>query len=114
MLDALRQLLPIGETSLEAELEGVDGYTGAGQFRYSVSRGGSTNYQAELKGVAGLRAELFAQGEFVAPIPCDKGRASAAFDSRLGDLAIRLHPGDLIEIRQNGFAILKGVLRAAG
>ncbi len=114
MLDALKRLLPKRTLRLESTLDGVLGFTGAGVFRYARSSAGSADYGIDAKGVAGLHCELFAQGEFVATLDCMDGKVAAKFDSRLGDPAIGLEAGDLIEIRQNGHAILKGVLKAAG
>lgn len=105
---------PFWARSFRTRLQGVSGFTGAGAFRYVVSPAGSANYETELTGVAGVKAELFVHGEFVAALPCKDGKAAAAFDSRLGDPAIRLEAGDLIEIRQNGCAILKGELKKHG
>jgi hypothetical protein len=104
-------MLPVRAAGLKSKLQGVSGFTGAGAFRYIVSAAGSTNYEAELSGVAGVRAELFVHGEYVATLPCKDGKAAAAFDSRLGDPAIRLKADDIIEIRQNGGAVLRGALK---
>lgn len=114
VLDALRGLLPFTTRKLETKLSGVAGFTGSGQFRYALSPAGSANYEADLKGIAGLRCELFAQGEYVATLACRDGKVLARLDSRLGDPAIRLEAADVIEIRQNGCAILNGALKAAG
>ena len=110
MLDQLKRLSPKKTTRLESKLSGVAGFTGAGSFRYALSPAGSADYEIELKGVAGLRCELFAQGEFVAMLDCRDGKVAAKFDSRLGDPAIRLKNADIIEIRQNGDAVLRGAL----
>lgn len=112
MLDILLRLLPKPARRLEAQLAGVAGHTGSGWFRYACSPNGSADYEAKLKGVAGLRCELCAQGEFVATLACRDGKVAAKFNSRLGDPAIRLDAGDVIEIRQNGVAILTGELYA--
>jgi hypothetical protein len=101
---------PFAARSFRTRLQGVAGFTGAGAFRYAVSPAGSSNYEADLTGVAGVRAELFVHGEFVAIVPCKDGKAAAAFDSRLGDPAIKLKAGDLVEIRQNGCVVLSGAL----
>ncbi len=114
MLETLKSILPFGARRLEARLKGVAGFTGSGAFRYSLSQGGSVNYETELKGVAGLRCELFAEGEFVATLSCKDGKVNAKFDSRLDDPAIRLDADDLIEIRQNGDVILTGALKTSG
>lgn len=113
MLDALKSLLTKPTLRLEALLDGVAGFTGVGHFRYALSPAGSADYETELKGVAGLRCELFAEGEFVATLACHDGKVAAKFNSRLGDPAIKLDAGDMIEIRQNGVAILTGTLHAA-
>lgn len=112
MLDALKRLSPRRTLRLQTKLAGVSGFTGAGLFRYALSPAGSADYEAELKGAAGLRCELFAGGEFVATLPCKDGKVAAKFDSRLGDPAIRLEAGGVIEIRQNGDVVLKGVLQS--
>lgn len=114
MIETLKRLLTIGGRRLEARLSGVAGFTGSGRFHYAVSPAGSADYVTELKGIAGLRCELFAQGEYVATLACNNGRVAAKFDTRLGDAEIRLDPGDVIEIRQNGCAILTGALKATG
>ena len=110
VFETLKGLLPWMTLRLDARLSGVAGFTGAGAFRYALSPAGSANYEVEAKGVAGLKAELYACGEFVAPLECEGGKVRAKFDSRIGDLAIRLSAGDLIEIRQNDGVILAGTL----
>lgn len=112
MLDTLKSFLPWTTVRLGAGLAGVAGFTGVGAFRYAMSPGGSANYEIEAKGVAGLKADLFACGEFVAALECEDGKVSAKFDSRLGDPAIRLKAGDIVEIRQNGDVIMAGLLCA--
>lgn len=110
MIDTLRRLLAVGVRRLETRLSGVAGFTGSGWFHYALSPAGSADYVTELKGIAGLRCELFAEGEYVATLACNNGKVSAKFDTRLGDAEIRLDPGDVIEVRQNGHAILRGAL----
>ena len=95
---------------LHARLAGVAGFTGSGWFRYARSAAGSANYEVEAKGVAGQQAELFAHGEYIATVDVADGRVAARLDSRLGDPAILLNSGDVIEIRQNGDAIMAGAL----
>lgn len=113
MLETLKSILSIGARRLETKLTGVAGFTGSGSFRYALSPAGSSHYEADLRGVAGLRCELLANGEFVSALDCRNGKVAAKFDSRLGDPAIRLDDGDVIEIRQNGGVILLGTLAAA-
>lgn len=110
MLSVLTSFLPLPGGAFETRLSGVKGFTGAGVFRYQRSRAGSAHYETEIKGLAGLRCELFVEGEFVAVLPCKDGKAAAKFDSRLGDPAISLAPGARIEIRQNGEPVLEGFL----
>ncbi len=98
--------------NFEARMKGVAGFTGSGVVRYALSAAGSANYETRLRGVAGLRCELFVAGEFVATLACAGGKVASKFDSRLGDPAIQLADGDAVEIRQNGGAILQGVLAA--
>ncbi len=113
MIDALKGLLPWNARRLEARLDGVAGFTGGGSFRYALSAGGSANYETDLRGVAGLGCELFVEGEYVSLLDCKDGRVCAKFDSRLGDPAIRLSSGALVEIRQGGHSILQGRLTPA-
>ena len=112
LLEDLMSVLGLGARVYRARLAGVEGYTGVGAFRYARSGEGSANYEVEAKGIAGLRAELFAHGEFVTTIDLKSGRAVAKFDSRLGDPEIFLEKGDVVEIRQNGCSIMAGALRA--
>ncbi len=114
MLDTTKGENPPGSRQLLAKLKGVAGFTGSGSFRYALSPAGSSNYEATLTGVAGLRCELFVEGEFIAQLSCRDGKVSARFDSRLGEPAIRLKKGDLVEIRQNGDVILEGALMSPG
>lgn len=110
MLSVLMNILPLAGGGFETKLAGVQGFTGAGVFKYQRSRAGSAHYETEVKGLAGLRCELFVSGEFVAVLPCKDGKAAAKFDSRLGDPAISLESGAKIEIRQNGQPVLEGFL----
>jgi hypothetical protein len=98
--------------NFEAKMKGVAGFTGSGVVRYALSAAGSANYETTLRGVAGLRCELFVAGEYVATLACADGKVASKFDSRLGDPAIQLADGDAVEIRQNGGVILQGVLAA--
>ncbi len=110
MLRTLNQILPFGAFSLEAKLKGVAGYTGGGLFRYRTWPSGDVAYEADLRGLAGLRAELHVHGERMALLACRDGKASGQFDSRRGDPAIALAAGDIVEIRQHGCLILRGAL----
>lgn len=114
MLETLKGILSYRTRQLETKLTGIAGFTGSGSFRYTLSSAGSSHYAADLRGVAGLRCELFAGGEFVSVLECRNGKVAARFDSRLGDPAIRLDDSDAIEIRQNGGIILQGTLASTG
>ena len=114
MFDTLSRLLPLTVERSEARLKGVAGFTGTGQIRYAAWSAGHVTIDADLRGVAGLRAELHARGDRLANLSCNNGVISAQFDSRKGGPAIALAAGDRIEILQNGQVILRGVLRAQG
>jgi hypothetical protein len=71
---------------------------------------GRTLLEVELRGLAGLRAEIGARGRTFAHIPCKDGKASLLWDSRRGDPAPQLAVGDVVEVRQNGHVVLRGAL----
>lgn len=111
MLNTLSRILPLRVLTLEARLKGVAGYTGSGVFRYVAWSSGHVTYDIDLRGIAGLHAGIIARGVSLAPLAVKDGKAAKAFDSRRGDPAPALAAGDTIEIRQNGHAILAGVLK---
>lgn len=110
MLEPLKRIL-IGKTlTLEAKLKGVAGFTGSGVFCYDAWSDGHVTFDADLKGVAGLKAEIWARGRMIGPLTVRDGKVYGEFDSRSGAVAPVLAAGDIVEIRQNGDVILQGGL----
>ena len=95
--------------SLGVKLIGVNGFTGRGFVRYATMDDGGVLW-VTLVGVAGQRAEIFADQERAAKVSITNGRASAIFSSSRGDKLPSLAEGAHIDIRQNGDIILSGVL----
>lgn len=107
-----RSRIKIGRklADLEARLSGVNGFTGRGEIEYSAWHDGSRELEVELRGVAGRAADVIVNDVKVISVALDNGRVDATFDTRLGDAIPDLGVGGRVEIRQNGEAILKGVL----
>lgn len=95
---------------LEARLTPVNGYTGRGEIEFSAWRNGSKQLEIELRGVAGRSADVYINGERVKTVSLNNGRVDAFFDTRKGDALPELREGSNVEVRQNGDAILDGVL----
>ncbi|MFN0023255.1 MAG: hypothetical protein ACKVS5_05080 [Parvularculaceae bacterium] len=95
---------------LAAALKGVAGFTGAGAVRHCAWPDGHATLDADLFGIAGLKAEIVVKGDAVGAIACRDGVAAARLDTRTGAALTALQPGDIIEIRQNGAVILRGAL----
>ena len=104
--------LPGKLADLEAKLAGVNGYTGRGEIEFECWKDGHRCLEVELRGVAGQRAEVFADNELVVELEFDHGRYDNTFHTRYGDAIPELAEGTMIEVRQNGDAILAGVLVA--
>ena len=113
MLGGLSQLTALGAVRLTAALKGVAGFTGSGLVRYVETATWRRRLDAELIGLAGLRAELVINGALFCVLDCRDGAAAGRFDSAAGAGIPALCDGDLVEIRQNGAAVLKGVLACA-
>lgn len=111
VIDQLAGVLvrPVGRA--EASLKGVAGFTGAGDVRFSAWHDGHVTLTAELRGVAGVKAELWARGLLVAPLAGDKGIFTVRLNSNAGWVPVALAPGDAVEIRQNSAVILTGMLQ---
>jgi hypothetical protein len=110
LIETLSQLLRRPAIRCDVRLKGVAGFTGVGDVRFTAWRDGHVRLDADLRGVAGLKAELWARGAKVGPLAGDNGRISAHFDTKNGGPSIALAAGDLVEVRQNGAVILAGVL----
>jgi hypothetical protein len=110
MLHKLAQMLPVKTQDLEAKLRGIAGYTGWGEIEFSFWRSGRATFEVELHGVAGLKAQVFLNNEFLVEANLKDGHFDKTFDTR--NLGVELHAaaGDIISVRQNGDEILSGVL----
>lgn len=113
MIEALLNMLPPMRADLAATLTGVNGFTGRGEVEFIARRNGVRSLEVELHGVAGREALVYADDQPTAQLRFDNGRASQIFATDKGDNIPRLYYGANIEIRQNGEAILKGVLKRA-
>lgn len=112
MLAGLSQLTTRGVARLSATLKGVAGFTGSGALRYVERGDASRRLDAELSGLAGLKAEIVINGAPFAELACRNGVAAGRFDGARGATIPPLCDGDTIEIRQNGVIVLKGRLKA--
>ena len=96
---------------LGADLKGVAGFTGGGDVLYTEWSDGRRRIEADLAGVAGLKAEIVVKGALVGALPCREGVVAGRLETARGAPIPTLADGDAVEIRQNGVAILKGALR---
>lgn len=108
MLAGLSQVTALGAVRLAAALKGVAGFTGSGLVRYVETATWRRRIDAELTGLAGQKAELVMNGACFCTLDCDDGAARGRFDSAEGAGIPALCAGDIVEIRQNGVAVLKG------
>lgn len=108
MLAGLSRLAALRAAKLGAALKGVAGFTGAGTVRYTEWPDGRRKIEADLSGVAGLKAEIVAKGAPLGALDCRDGAAQGRLETGRGAPIPALGAGDLIEIRQNGVAILRG------
>jgi hypothetical protein len=113
MLGGISQLTALGAVRLTATLKGVAGFTGAGLVRYVETANWRRRIEAELTGLAGLKAELVLNGALFCKLDCRDGAARGRFDSAQGVGIPALCQGDIIEIHQNGVAVLRGELARA-
>jgi len=110
VLKLLSRLFVVKKTDLEAKLRGVDGFTGYGEIEYADFSSGARCIEVEVRGAAGLSADVYAHGEKVGTVSLNNGRADEFFDSRHGHELPTLSEGDSVEVRQNGQVVLEGVL----
>jgi len=108
MLSALSKLTTFNTAKLKAVLKGVAGFTGGGLVRYTEWYGGRRQIDADLVGIAGVQVVVLLKAAPVATLACRDGEAAAFLDTARGADIPALAPGDTIEIRQNGAAILRG------
>ena len=111
MLNALARMMPFRSGDLEAKLSGVAGHTGYGEFEFANRPGGHSAFEIELRGVAGVSADLYLNNDHVVTVALEGGRADQSFSSRRGGPLIVVRQGDVVEIRQHGDTILQGVVR---
>lgn len=109
MLQSILRMLPPLRDALAVKLTGVSGFTGRGSIHYTATENGGV-LTVSLNGIAGRRAEIFADDKLAASIAITNGRASATFSSTKGDKLPALEEGAHIDIRQNGDIVLSGVL----
>ncbi len=109
MIEMLTRALPVSWRPLSARLSGVNGFTGRGTAAFQYG-GGAKKLSIEIQGVAGREAQVVVNDEPAATVTIAKGRASATFASKRGDILPDIGDGARIEIRQNGETILSGVL----
>lgn len=110
MFGVLARMFPTRIGELEAKLEGVAGFTGRGEIEVSFWSQGYATVETELRGVAGLRAEVYVNDVCVGTVDIKDGRSDTEFDTRRTGITLIAEAGDRVEIRQNGDAILRGVL----
>lgn len=108
MLETLTRILP-RRIHLEAKLKGVAGFTGSGAARIVSSAAGLETLEVELKGIAGLRAEVLS-GSFFATLALKDGKGAAQFSRHASAAVAALGEGDCVEVRQNSQLVLRGAL----
>ena len=110
MLQKLAQLLPVKTQDLEAKLRGVAGHTGWGEIEITFWRSGRATFEVELRGVAGLKAQVYLNNEFLIEADLKDGYFDKTFDTRNLGIELQAAVGDVVSVRQNGDEILTGVL----
>lgn len=113
MLAGLTKLTALKSPRLAALLKGVAGFTGGGVVRYTRRPDGRGKIEADLSGVAGLKVEVVVKAAPVGVLACRDGVVAGRLETAQGAPIPALEPGDLIEIRQNGAAILRGAFAPA-
>lgn len=108
MLAGLSRLTVMRTARLGVALKSVAGFTGGGTVRYTEWSDGRRKIDADLSGVAGLKAEIVVKGAPIGALACLEGAVAGRLDTARGAPIPALRPDDLIEIRQNGVAILRG------
>lgn len=96
----------IGE---KTKLQGVNGYTGRGEFEHYIWKNGARRVDIRLRGVAGKTAEIYFDGAKVTDITVKDGVADDSFE--LPSLTNEESSSGAIEVRQNNHAILSGCIR---
>lgn len=110
MFRKLRNALPGRIATLEANLSGVNGYTGRGKLEFTQWQNGARAINVDLRGVAGRDADIHVGDDIVLNVSVDKGRVAQKFNSRKGHEIPALVEGAQVSISQNGVIILEGAL----
>ena len=113
MLAGFSRITSPRAAKLNAVLKGVAGFTGVGAIRYLDWPGGRRRIEADLAGVAGLKVEVVVKSIPVGALACREGAVAGRLDTNQSAPIPPLVHDDLIEIRQNGSAILRGRLERA-
>lgn len=113
LLGAIRNWAAFKARRYEARLKGVAGFTGVGVFRYIARPPARIRYELDVKGVAGLKAELWLRGAFICEFALENGKATVSIPSSRSVPAIAVREGEAVVVRQNGDAILSGRLQPA-
>ena len=98
-------------TDLEADLRGINGFTGYGEIEYAEFTDGKRLLEIELRGVAGRNAEIYIDGNRYRSVPLDNGRHDETYDTSTGDAIPAITVGAQIDVHQNGDHILSGRMR---
>lgn len=112
MLAELRRLKADAKR-LRAALKGVAGFTGSGFVRFFEKPNWGRRIDADLSGLGGLKADIIVNGAWLGALECRAGAAAGRFDGARGASIPSLCEGDIVEIRQNGVAVLRGALERA-
>lgn len=110
MIGPLKRILSHKNVDLEAKLKGVNGFTGYGEIEFAEWKSGTRKLDIGLRGCGGAVAEVYANDVHTATVNLNNGRVDYTFSTRKGDAVPQLAEGTRMEIRQNGDAILSGVL----
>ena len=113
LLDAIRKIGIFKGRRYEAKLKGVAGFTGGGVFRYASRPPARIRYEIDVKGVAGLKAELWLRGAFIFEFELENGKATVSLPNSRSVPAIAAREGETVAVRQNGDVILSGRLSPA-
>lgn len=110
MLNVLTRLFSVKTADLETKLRGVDGFTGYGEIEFAAYSSGARCLEIEVRGAAGVSADIYVNGAMVGAVSLKNGRADEFLDTRHGHPVPFVNEGDAVEIRQNGQTVLEGVM----
>ena len=110
MLNMLTKIFSAKQSSLNAKLIGVAGFTGIGTVDYTGYATNHSDLSVKVKGIAGLKAALHLNDKHLADLTIKNGRIYMFADSRQGENIPALTEGDRVAIHQNGDVVLEGIL----